>query len=178
MEYPTLFTAGTRWIAPPGVITPEGVTVHEAGHQFWYGMVASNEFEDAWMDEGLNTFSTARVIEQAYEPNYYAQRYFGGFVPWVFRDLPLTRGVDGDRMAGYRAAAARDAQATPSYRYWPPTGGAITYNKTALWLHTLEGYLGWPTLQRVMATYFQRYAFKHPSRRTSLPWRTRSADRI
>jgi hypothetical protein len=162
MEYPTLFTAGSRWIAPRGVTTPEGVTIHEAGHQFWYGIVATNEFEDAWMDEGLNTFSTARVIEQAYEPNYFTQRYFGGFVPWVFRDLRLTRGVDGDRMAGYRSAAVRDTQATPSYRYWPPTGGAITYNKTALWLHTLENHLGWPTLQRVMAAYFQRNAFKHP----------------
>jgi aminopeptidase N len=162
MEYPTLFTGGSRWMAPSGVTTPEGVVVHEAGHQFWYGIVATNEFEDAWMDEGLNTFSTARVIEQSYEPNYYAQRYFGGFVPWVFRDLPLTRIVDGDRMAGYRGAAARDIQATPSYRYWPPTGGAITYNKTALWLHTLERYLGWPTLQRVLSTYFQRHAFHHP----------------
>jgi hypothetical protein len=162
MEYPTLFTAGTRWIAPRGVTMPEGVTIHEAGHQFWYGIVATNEFEHAWMDEGLNTFSTARVIEQVYEPNYYAQRYFGGFVPWVFRDLPLTRGVDGDRIAGYRTAARQDVQATPSYRYWPPTAGGITYNKTALWLHTLEGYLGWPTLQRVLSTYFRRYAFTHP----------------
>src|SRR5262249_20709353 len=39
MEYPTLFTAGTRWLAPARVLTPEGVTVHEAGHQFWYGIV-------------------------------------------------------------------------------------------------------------------------------------------
>ena len=52
MEYPTLFTAGTRWLAPPRVTEPEGVTVHEAGHQFWYGIVGSNEFEHAWMDEG------------------------------------------------------------------------------------------------------------------------------
>src|SRR5262249_39127160 len=59
MEYPTLFTAGTRWLAPAQVTTPEGVTVHEAGHQFWYGIVGNNEFEDAWMDEGFNTFSTA-----------------------------------------------------------------------------------------------------------------------
>jgi Peptidase family M1 domain len=162
MEYPTLFTAGTRWLAPRGVTTPEGVTIHEAGHQFWYGIVATNEFEDAWMDEGLNTYSTARAIEQAYEPNYYAQRYFGGFVPWVFRDLPLTRGVDGDRMASYRTAARQDVQSTHTFRYWPPTAGSITYNKTALWLHTLENYLGWPTLQRVMSTYFERYAFKHP----------------
>ena len=162
MEYPTLFTAGTRWIAPKGVTTPEGVTIHEAGHQFWYGIVATNEFEDAWMDEGFNTFSTARVIEQAYEPNFYAQRYFGGFVPWVFKDLKLSREVDGDRLTSYRSAARQDAQATLTYRYWPPTAGAITYNKTALWLHTLERHLGWPTLQRVMSTYFQRYAFRHP----------------
>ena len=37
---------------------PEGVTVHEAGHQFWYGLVGNNEFEHAWLDEGLNQFST------------------------------------------------------------------------------------------------------------------------
>lgn len=163
MEYPTLFTAGTRWIAPSGVTRPEGVTIHEAGHQFWYGIVASNEFERAWMDEGFNTFSTARVIEQAFQPNYYEERYFGGFVPWVFRDLPLTRAVDGDRMAGYRAAARQDVQATPTWQYWPPTSGAITYNKTALWLHTLERYLGWDVLRRVLSTYFGQWAFKHPA---------------
>ena len=44
--------------------TPEAVTIHEAGHQFWYGIVGTNEFEHAWMDEGLNTFSTARAMEQ------------------------------------------------------------------------------------------------------------------
>ena len=162
MEYPTLFTAGSRWLAPAGATTPEGVTVHEAGHQFWYGIVANNEFENAWMDEGFNTFSTARTITQVFEPNYYVQRYFGGFVPWLFRDLPLERVVDGDRIGGYRATARRDVQATPTFRYWPPTAGSITYNKTALWLHTLENHLGWPTLQRVMSTYFQRYQFKHP----------------
>ena len=35
------------------------MTVHECGHQFWYGLVGNNEFEHAWIDEGLNTFSTA-----------------------------------------------------------------------------------------------------------------------
>ncbi|HVD92666.1 MAG TPA: M1 family metallopeptidase [Vicinamibacterales bacterium] len=162
MEYPTLFTAGTRWLAPRSTLTPEGVTIHEAGHQFWYGIVATNEFEDAWMDEGINTYSTARVIEQVYEPNYYAQRYFAGFVPWVFRDLPLTRAIDGDRMASYRAAARQDVESTQTFHYWPPTSGAITYSKTALWLHTLENYLGRATHQRIMSTYFQRYGFKHP----------------
>ncbi len=162
MEYPTLFTAGTRWLAPAHVTTPEGVTVHEAGHQFWYGMVGNNEFEDAWMDEGFNTFSTARAIAQVYDPNYLALRYFGGFIPWVVTDIVQTREIDGNRLAGYRRDAKSDVQSTPSFRYFPSTGGSITYNKTALWLNTLERWLGWPTLQRVLSTHFDRWKFKHP----------------
>jgi hypothetical protein len=162
MEYPTLFTAGTRWLDPSDVTTPEGVTIHEAGHQFWYGIVATNEFEHAWMDEGFNTFSTARVIEQAYTPNYYAAHYFGDFIPWVFRDFPLNRETDGDRLAPYRVMAKSDVQSTPTWQYFPGTAGAITYSKTALWLNTLERMLGWTTMQRVMSTYFARWAFKHP----------------
>jgi len=165
MEYPTLFTAGTRWLAPSRVTTPEGVTVHEAGHQFWYGIVANNEFEDAWMDEGFNTFSTARAVAQAYDPNYLALRYFGGFIPWVFRDIELSRETEGNRLAGYRRDAKSDAQSTPSFRYFPATGGSITYNKTALWLNTMERWLGWPTLQRILSTHFDRWQFKHPAPR-------------
>ena len=71
MEYPTLFlTGGSRWIAPTAVAEPESTVVHEVGHQFWYGIVGSNEFENAWMDEGINTFSTGRVMEQAFNPNF------------------------------------------------------------------------------------------------------------
>ena len=123
MEYPTLFTAGTRWLAPSHVTTPEEVTVHEAGHQFWYGIVANNEFEDAWLDEGFNQFSTARAVAQAYEPNYLAVRYFGGFIPWVFQDIALQREIDGNGLPGYRRNAKSDVPATPTYRYFPATGG-------------------------------------------------------
>jgi hypothetical protein len=163
MEYPTLFTAGTRWLAPARVTTPEGVTVHEAGHQFWYGIVANNEFEDAWMDEGFNTYSTARAIAQVYEPNYLELRYFGGFVPWVFRDVALSRETEGNRLVGYRHDATSDVPSTPSFRYFPGTGGSITYNKTALWLNTMERWLGWPALRQILSTHFDRWKFRHPT---------------
>ncbi len=111
MEYPTLITAGSRWLAPRGSNTPEGVVVHETGHQFWYGVVATNEFEDAWMDEGINSYAQGRVIEAAFEPNYYTKRYFGGFVPWVFRDFPLPRG--SERMASVPRRAAERCAVLP-----------------------------------------------------------------
>ena len=162
MEYPTLITAGTRWLQPRTSGQPESVTVHEAGHQFWYGIVASNEFDHAWLDEGLNTYSTARVMEQVFYPNHYTKRYFGDLVPWTFRDLPLNRETDGNRMPAFRPVARHDDQSTPTWRYWPGSASAITYNKTALWLHTLERMLGWETLQRAMSAYFTRHAFAHP----------------
>ncbi len=163
MEYPTLVTAGSRWIAPRGTATPESVVVHEVGHQFFYGIVASNEFEHAWMDEGLGNYIEARVLEETFQPEYYSKRYFGDFVPWVFRDFALGRLTGGDRMAGYRPDATTDVPSTPTWRYWPVSAGAITYGKTALWLHTLERMVGWPTLRRAIATYYARWAFKHPA---------------
>jgi hypothetical protein len=66
MEYPTLFTCGTRMFAHPLSHSPEGVTVHECGHQFWYGLVGNNEFESAWLDEGFNTFTDGEVMARVY----------------------------------------------------------------------------------------------------------------
>ncbi|MCA1583213.1 MAG: M1 family metallopeptidase [Acidobacteria bacterium] len=162
MEYPTLFTAGTRWLAPRQTNQPESVTVHEAGHQFWYGIVANNELEDAWLDEGLNTFSEERVQSLLFQPNYPVARLFGGFIPWQARDIQLNRATDGNGLNGYRRAAERDVPATPTFRYWPGTHAQITYSKTALWLHTLERMLGWERLQPALAAFFERWKFRHP----------------
>ena len=105
----------------------------------------------------LHASSTRRAF-----PNQLALRFFGGFIPWVIDDIRLSRATDGNRLSGYRENAEADAQATPTFRYWPGTATFITYNKTALWLHTLERHLGWPVLQRVMSTYFARWKFRHP----------------
>ena len=161
MEYPMFITAGTRWLAPASTDGPEEVTVHEAGHMFFQSGVGNNEMEHSWIDEGLTTYATARVMEQEF-PFVRELRFFGGFVPWPQTDVPWDRVIHGDRIAGYRAAARSDVQATPTYRYWPGTGGAITYNKSALYLHTLERHLGWDVVQRGMATFYRQWKFGHP----------------
>lgn len=163
MEYPTLFTAGTRFNAPGTGTSPESVTIHEAGHQFWYGIVATNEFENAWMDEGFNTFSTARAMAESLPNRFTVERYFGGLAAWPYLDVPWSREIDGDRLNQYRPVAASEVQSKPTWQYWPATASAITYNKTALWLNTLERYLGWPTVQKILSTYFARGAFRHPT---------------
>jgi hypothetical protein len=162
MEYPTLFTAGTAWLMPREDTYLEDVTIHEAGHQWWYGIVGTNEFEDAWMDEGINQYVNARVMAEAFPDGREVPRFFGGFVPWVLDDVRWDRLIFGDLIAGYRSSPTVDIQAAPSFQYWPRTSGPITYAKPALWLHTLERALGWTTVQEVLATFFDRWKFKHP----------------
>jgi hypothetical protein len=164
MEYPTLFTAGTAWLVPGAVTasSPEEVTVHEAGHQWWYGIVGSNEVESAWIDEGITTYATSRAMAEAFPESYLEARYFGGFVPWAFRDIPLSRDTYWNRRAGYLPRATSDTPSDPSYRYHPVTGRYITYNKTALWLHTAERWLGWPVMQQALRTFFEGGRFRHP----------------
>jgi len=172
MEYPTLFTCGTRLFAPQENDQPESVTIHEAGHQFWYGIVGNDEFEHAWLDEGLNTFSTVRALDTAYpasrrfvrrylpEPGRGRGRGRAGFLPLVFQDIEVPRFID--RLDRYRDAAGSDDPSTPTFRYRPETAADITYSKTMLWLGTLERELGWDVLQKILATFFERYAFRHP----------------
>jgi hypothetical protein len=69
MEYPTFITGGTSWFVPAGLYFPETVIEHEFGHQYWYGMVATNEFEEAWMDEGINSYTEVKVLDSVLGKN-------------------------------------------------------------------------------------------------------------
>ncbi len=170
MEYPTLFTSGTRLFNPPGGGRPEGVTIHEAGHQFWYGIVGNNEFEYAWLDEGLNTFSTGRSQHEAYGESLYVHRFFeppgirgSGFFALTLDGFDYGGRPHVNRIERYRTTASDDFQSTPTWRYYPASAGNISYSKTALWLSTLENWLGWESLQRILSTFFQRWGFRHPT---------------
>lgn len=163
MEYPTLFTGGTRWLSPVGVRQPESVTIHEAGHQFWYGLVANNEFEYAWMDEGFNVYSQHRIFRHYYPRPVLSKRYFEDFLPIVFSSVKTSNRTDGsDRYPGLYSAMKRDAMARPSWEHGPGAYGVNAYNQPALMLQTLENYLGWETFQQVLAAYFQQWKYNHP----------------
>lgn len=171
MEYPTLFTAGTRIFNPLGGGSPEGVTIHEAGHQFWYGLVANNEFEHAWLDEGLNTFSTARVYDEVFGERSWVLRFldppktdYGGFLAYRLDEVKKSRAVYGNRAERFLRAGAESAgpMTVPTFRYQPDLAARLSYDKTSLWLATLENHLGWETLREILSTFFQRYRFRHP----------------
>ena len=150
MEYPTIFTAGSRWLSPRQTNDPEYVVIHETGHQFWQGMVANNETEHAWLDEGINEYADSRLQSVAFQPNYLVQRFFGDFIPWQYRDIALKRATDTNWMNAFRRAADRDTLSTPTWVLWPDTHQALSYHKAALMLHTLERLHSWEVMQRVL----------------------------
>lgn len=83
MEYPMLVTAGTSLDSPPASQRPEGVTVHEIGHQWLMGVLANNEAEEAWLDEGVNTYLTALATDLAYGPASQFTEVLGFHFPGV-----------------------------------------------------------------------------------------------
>jgi hypothetical protein len=68
MEYPMLFTASMAWFHPRLYTEPEEVTLHEFGHQYWYGLLATNEFEEPWLDEGINSYVTRHALDEIFPP--------------------------------------------------------------------------------------------------------------
>lgn len=156
MEYPTLFATFSYWLIPGGIRFPEMVTMHEFGHQYWYGIVASNEFEEAWLDEGINSYAEYMFMEKYYNQNNNS-----------FIDLP---GIQVDHthlswMGFVRSGPTRDAIYNKSWKYDRGGYGTFSYTKPGLMLMTLHYHLGDERMKKIMRAYFDQYQFKHPGTR-------------
>jgi hypothetical protein len=151
MEYPTLFTGDTSWYEPTHIT--ELTAEHEFGHQYWYGMVATNEFEDAWLDEGINSYTEVNVLAAILGPNTSIfDRSYANAGDYEAQRLEYIAKPDFDPITRW-AFKFRDSN---SY-------GGVTYGKTATLLATLEGIIGRDTMDQAMHTYFMRYRFTHPT---------------
>ena len=154
MEYPTLITAGTWWWMPEGIRFVAVVIEHEFGHQYWYAMVATNEFEDAWLDEGINSYTECKVLADMFGRDKSAIDFWG-----------VTESDDDYQRNGYIEMPDLDPLTRFAYQYANGASyGNMTYGKTATVLITLEKIIGEETLKRALHTYFMRYRFTHPTK--------------
>jgi peptidase M1-like protein len=154
MEYPTLITGDTTWWMPQGLHLMEIVVEHEFGHQYWYAMVATNEFEDAWLDEGINSYTEFKVLNDIYGRDKSSMDFWG-----------ITEADDASERNGYIEIPDLDPITRFAYQF--ANGGSygeMTYGKTGTLLITLEKIIGKDTLQRALHTYFMRYRFTHPTK--------------
>ncbi len=154
MEYPTLITADVTWWLPGGIHLFEEILEHEFGHQYWYGMVATNEFEDAWLDEGINSYTECKILDDIFGKDKSDLDLWG-----------MTEGDSAQQRNGYVSIPDFDPMTRFAYQYANGASyGNVTYGKTTTVLYTLEKIIGEETLTRALHTYFMRYRFTHPTR--------------
>ena len=126
------------------------VTVHEFGHNFFQGMIASNEFEEAWIDEGINSFYEAVVVDQYYR--YMIQLLGMRVTSFDMKRLQLGWGRFTDSIV----QPAWSYRSNASY-------GLNSYARPAATLRHLENLMGEETFARAMRRFFQTWRFRHPN---------------
>jgi hypothetical protein len=154
MEYPTLVTtAGDSVYARPGIRIPEYTTVHEVGHNWFQGMLASDEANEAWLDEGVNEWADAKVMTDLYG----ARTSIVDWMGWEAEIMALRRAALGD-------VPLPSPIATAAYAFVDNhTYGIATYETTMRALATLEQYVGSTRFMAAMKAYAKAFAFKHPT---------------
>jgi hypothetical protein len=151
MEYPTLITTGGASYIPNGVNLIELVTIHEFGHQYFYGLIGTHETQWPFLDEGLNSYAEAEAMA--------AWKGRGSFIDMV----GLKVGDAEGHAERARHFAHDDKVAQPAYAFGTGSAyGALVYSRTATILETLRRVYGDKLMQRTMGTYARRFRFQHP----------------
>jgi hypothetical protein len=160
MEYPTLFTGGAYFIAPKEYFQPETVTIHEFCHQYFYGIVGTNEFENAWMDEGMTSFMDTEIYYDTYGEPPFSKQYFGIHV--LFKDVRIP--IEADGMNRYIQAPDYDNLQRFSWDLMQRLSyTANAYGKGEVLMRTLQRLMGKARFSAMLKDYTKQWSFKHPS---------------
>ncbi len=153
MEYPTLITVGTFYGLPSNIRITESLVVHEFVHQYFMGMVASNEKEEAWLDEGFVTYFEDRIIDAAYGVKHSLVDVFG----YQFDNRELTR-LEYTTMSNPREGIVD----RPGWYFSDSNHKALIYSKTATTLRTVQELVGELKMDQILQAYFEKWKFRHP----------------
>ncbi len=152
MEYPTLFTSGVHH--PPFLERGGALhtTIHELVHQYFYGLLASNEFAEPWLDEGFTSYVTGLILDKLY-----------GADRCMAEVGSLKLGYWTYLRIGMQYMPSLDPARQPANRFASPTSYFVNvYGRSALALRTLERQIGWPRMLKLLRAYVSKYRFTHP----------------
>ncbi|MEM6318240.1 MAG: M1 family metallopeptidase [Bacteroidota bacterium] len=153
MEYPTFITALGTYAFPTNIRTPEYFVIHEFVHQYFMMMIATNEQEEAWLDEGFTSYYKSRILD-----HYYGEK--NAVVDYDFFHLGAME-LFRSRYLGM--PNRKIAEITrPGWEYVHGGYRDLVYAKAAMVLRTLEGIVGLTTMDAILKAYFDKWSFKHP----------------
>lgn len=149
MEYPTFFTSGGPWWALPDRLpdaSQDVVAAHELAHQWFSGMIATNEVERPMLDEGLAEWSSLEFL----------------------RSHTRTKGTWLDPFAMLEATFLFRGHPVPSsllpaYKYGYDHLERAIYIRPARVLEQVQQRYGRPKLMAAMRSYALAGRFRHPT---------------
>ncbi|MEO5642759.1 MAG: M1 family metallopeptidase [Bacteroidia bacterium] len=160
MEYPNITVIGSA----SNALMLDIVITHEVGHNWFYGMLGSNERVHGWMDEGINSANELRYVETKYPNN--------ALVGGVNGSNKLAQKFDLDRykhraqyyqLYAYCSRTRTDQPIeTHSKDFTSINYGSIMYMKSAIVFDYLRSYLGDSLYDHCFQVYFDKWHWKHP----------------
>lgn len=149
MEYPTLITTGGPfWLALSTTRSIPLLTLHELGHQWFYGLVATNEHASPFLDEGATTYATGVAAAD------------------IYGEYQLSSWLPGSVVGGERVYAAnvhaRNRVTAPADGF--ETGNdyaTLVYYRAATVFHTIDGVFD-GAFDRALGRYARAHRFGHP----------------
>ena len=152
MEYPTitLLNAGGSETALESVIN------HEVGHNWFYGILATNERQQPWMDEGMNSF-----YDLKYDKTFAVKKDEKAKINFI--NKKITEYPEDNFLQTIIKLKKDQPINTPSEKFSLLNYNLIAYTKTSLWLTDLENELGLKVFDSVMHKYYEKWKFKHPT---------------
>ncbi len=152
MEYPMMITGATVYGMPRNVRTVESLIIHEFTHMYFMATLASNEKEEAWIDEGFVAYYEDRILD-----HYHGDQssYF---------DILGVRSGNGQQSRNEYVGMGNPSLGTIARPGWEFRGGfkPLIYAKTATALKTLERLVGREAMDDMVQTYFEAHKFTHP----------------
>ncbi|MFC6998385.1 M1 family metallopeptidase [Rufibacter roseus] len=157
-------SAGAGMEYPMVTVTDPEAIIHEVGHNWFYGILGSNERQHPWLDEGINTYYETRVKTQRTQnagmlssafKSEQLRNFFG------LGNLPSTA-IDAQVFMSGASRGLDQPVTAASEQFRSMNYGTGVYAKTALLFHYLENYLGTARFDSAMHRYYQQWKFRHP----------------
>lgn len=176
MEYPTLFTVSTDLFSPKETGMPEYLVAHEFAHQYFQGLIANNEVYEAWLDEGFASYVSTKIMYKYY-PNILETFKIVSYLPvyglnflsykeipiiYTIAYIPVSEGISS--IKNYYRNLTIGTIADTSYKLPSRLSYIVnSYYKPELMLLSLERYLGYNKMMKVLRDYYDKYKYKHPT---------------
>ncbi|WP_461397026.1 M1 family metallopeptidase [Flavitalea sp.] len=142
MEYPMI----TNLSSGLGKQQLMEIIEHEVGHNWFQGILATNERDHPWMDEGMNTYYEMRFENRASGKNN------------LFRSSNTRQQFRyGENQGTGQPIATSSADFSQGNYY------STAYHKAAGWLASLEKMLGRKIFDSAMKQYAEEWKFRHPT---------------